>query len=844
VSEERRVPLPLACALFVLSGVGALVVEASWLRWLRLGLGATAPAVSATLIAFLSGQALGALLASRAAPRWRRPLRVYGALELAAAAAALAVPALLGLAEQGLDSAYDALRASPGALVALRTAVALAATLPAATAFGATFPALASGALGAPAALGSRGALLYGGNTLGGALGLWLATFVLPERVGVSGGHALGVAALALAGGGALLASRAWPGAPAPPAAPVRAVPALAPRLLALAALSGFGSFAGQVLLTQAFARVLNQSAFAFGAVALATLLALALGALLVAALARTRGAALEQVLGAGLVLAALGFTAFPAVFVAASDGLAFLGSDGPWPAYGLAAFRLAALTAGPALLAGALVLPATLALAGAARATAAPGQVAGRVLAANTVGALAGALLAPYALLPALGLWLALASIGIAYAVGAVFLAPTPPGGSRLLRDLALGAGWMLVISRGSPLGLPPLRLEPGARLLSAEQGAAGLVAVLERGGGRVLQIDNHYALGGSADAVRQERQGHLPLLLHPAPRNVAFLGSATGSSAGAALLHESVERIALVELVPGVAAAAREWFAVENRGVYDSPRSDVVLDDARNFLRATRSRYDVIVGDLFVPWQAGTGALYAEDHFRAAREHLAPGGLFCQWLPLYQLGEAELAVIAATFLDVFPDAFLLRGDLFASHPIVALVGGAGAVPDAAAVAAGTARLRAAGVRDRWVVHAEGPFALYVAPLAPAAEGWRSVPRNTDDRPVIELLAARSHGGGAGKAAPFTGLAFAGFAKGLREAAGEALAALPADARRAGDGGHALQVAGALLAAGRGDEAGRALAAAAALLPRELFADAPPDPTAAEAWHAETPAP
>jgi spermidine synthase len=831
-----RAPLALGCALFLLSGIGALVVEATWLRWLRLLLGGTAPAVSATLVAFMAGQALGAAWASRAAPRWRRPLRVYAALELGAAAAALAVPGLLRLAEAALDPFYDGLRTAPALLVALRTAVALAAMLPAAACFGATYPALASATLRSPAALGSAGALLYGVNTAGAALGLWAATFLLPERLGVSGGHAVGVACLAGAGAAAWLASGRFGALPAPASAP--AVPApRAPALARLAALSGFGSFAAQVLLTQAFARVLNQSSFAFGAVGLVTLLALAVGALAVAALERSGRLAAERLLGGALVAAALTFAAFPAVFVGATDGLAFLGSERPWPGYGFAAFGLAAATAGPALLAAALVLPATLALAGRAEPAASPGRVAGRLLAFNTAGAVAGALAAPWLLLPGLGLWLALAGLGGLYAAAALFAVPSVPGQSRLLRDVALGLGWMLVISRGSPVGLPPLRLEPSDRLLAAEQGAAGLVAVLERGGGRVLQIDNHYALGGSADAVRQERQGHLPLLLHPAPRRVAFLGSATGSSAGAALAHEAVERLTLVELVPGVAAAAEAWFGVENRGVYRHPRSEVVLDDARNWLRATRARFDVIVGDLFVPWQAGTGALYAREHFAAARARLAPGGVFCQWLPLYQLGAEEFAVIAATFHDVFPDAFLLRGDLFATHPIVALVGGAGPLPEPARVAAAAARLAAAGVADRWVTHPAGVFALAVAPLAPAAAGWAALPRNADDAPVIEFLAARTHGGGAGKAAPFTGLAFAGFAKGLREAASGALAALPAALRRAGDGGHALQVAGALHAAGRDAEAGEALAAAAAALPPELFAEAPPDPTAAEVW-------
>jgi hypothetical protein len=154
--------------------------------------------------------------------------------------------------------------------------------------------------------------------------------------------------------------------------------------------------------------------------------------------------------------------------------------------------------------------------------------------------------------------------------------------------------------------------------------------------------------------------------------------------------------------------------------------------------------------------------------------------------------------------------------------------------------IAAGSARLAAAGVRDRWLTHPLGPFALYVAPLAGASGAWRELPRNSDEWPVIEWLAARTHAGGAGKPAPFTGLAFAGFARGLREAASTALAALSPAARRAGDGGHALGTAGALHAAGRSEEAGQALAAAAVLLPAELFAEAAPDPTVAEAWHAE----
>src|SRR5262249_29831395 len=178
---------------------------------------------------------------------------------LAAATASLCVPLLLALAEAVLDPHYDALRGAPLRLDALRVLVALGATLPAAACFGATYPALASAALVGSIRLGSAGTLLYGVTTRGAALGLGLASFVLPERIGVAASHAAGAAALACAGAAALVASR---GAPRVAPAPAAAAAPLPPSLLALAALSGFASLAAQVLLLQAFARVLHPSVF------------------------------------------------------------------------------------------------------------------------------------------------------------------------------------------------------------------------------------------------------------------------------------------------------------------------------------------------------------------------------------------------------------------------------------------------------------------------------------------------------------------------------------------------------------------------------------------------------
>ena len=274
----------------------------------------------------------------------------------------------------------------------------------------------------------------------------------------------------------------------------------------------------------------------------------------------------------------------------------------------------------------------------------------------------------------------------------------------------------------------------------------------------------------------------------------------------------------------------------------MYDDPRTEVVLDDGRNFLRATAGRYDVIVADLFVPWQAGTASLWTREQFAAVRARLASGGLFCQWLPLYQLGEPELRTLLAGFLDVFPRAALFRGDFYGRFPIVALVGFEGAAPSAEAVSDAARRLAAAGERDRWVAHPLGPFALYVGPLGPLAPSLAGVPRHTDGWPRFEFDVARRRADGSLAREPFTGVRLAGFARRVAQA----LAAddplfgpLGDERRRAVAGGHALQSADALHDAGRAAESSEALASAARLLPPGLLAAAPEDPTAVTIWPA-----
>jgi spermidine synthase len=265
------------------------------------------------------------------------------------------------------------------------------------------------------------------------------------------------------------------------------------------------------------------------------------------------------------------------------------------------------------------------------------------------------------------------------------------------------------------------------------AIEGESALVAVTENEEGtRSLWLNDNYLLGssGPSAAALQRAQGGLPMLLHGDPRRVAFIGVATGGSVSA-IQSFAVERALALELVPGVVEAAAE-LEDAHRGVLRDPRVELLVADGRNHLFATRERFDAIVGDLFVPYQPGTGYLYTHEHFRSVKARLAPGGLFAQWLPGYQMSEAELRMVTATFLDVFPDATLWLYRALRRRPALALVG----TREGEGPPGPTARQRAES-------SAEFPFLSFVCGAETLRNWAGTAPRNSDEHPRLELRAA-----------------------------------------------------------------------------------------------------
>lgn len=769
----------MVAGLLFVSGAVALVYEIVWQRQFALLFGSASPATAAVLAGYFAGLGLGALVVGRFAARWSRPLRAYALLEMSVGLGALLVAPLLSGFEHLYPWLFGMLSGHPGLFTAVRTAVVFAAVLIPTFCMGGTLPLLGQWVDRGCQQLGISVGWFYVVNTAGAGLGALAVPFIFLPQLGLAKTIWLCASVNGLLSLAAWLLDKGYGSGAKPLAAgsinatqpseelmprPLKKIRrklvadhGLAQPIALLAFISGFVTFALQVLWNRAFAQVHENSMYSFSVIVAVIIFALALGAQL-ARFGLRRGIGPPRLLGGAWTIAGLVLIGAPSLFLALSDNLSYLPSSRDWTGYALHLVGLAtAVLLIPMALLG-VGLPALMEQAGRASGSGA-GRVLGRLLAVNIAGSVVGALAAGFLFPQWLGMWSTLLWLAaLILTAGFWQLVRWPNAGRQKRSGLFFALVWLMAVWPLRHLDLPRVQLaaDQSERLVALTEGTYGITAVVERPGSRRLKLNNHYGLGGTASTGDERMQAHIPLLLHPAPRRVAFLGLGTGITAGGALYHP-VETVTVVELVPEVVVAAREYFQKANGSVIDDKRTRVVADDARNFLRGSPEKFDVIVGDLVVPWRQGEGSLFTLEQFVAARDSLAPGGLYCQWLPLFQLSEAEVGILTRTFLEVFPHAQVWRGDFSPTEPAIAMIGSTGDLKfDPSRTTRRLAEMKGDAANPQ-LQTAEGFWMSLVGNLENADLPPEDPRLNSEDRPWIELLGPMLHTGGS-ESSLFTG--------------------------------------------------------------------------------------
>jgi spermidine synthase len=329
-------------------------------------------------------------------------------------------------------------------------------------------------------------------------------------------------------------------------------------------------------------------------------------------------------------------------------------------------------------------------------------GAAVGKLYSWNTVGAILGALLGSFLLLPWRGIPGTLLFAAALNVLVAAYAFSQRPTGGKIVPAIVLGGGILIVILvpgwdlalvsttpvlygerfiNESKLHSKPLAdvLRDSNQILYSRWDGGGLVTVHQKGTLRTLRINGKADASTEDDMATQILTAHLPLLLHAAPQDALVVGLGSGATVAAALRHP-IRSVDVVELLPAVVEAS--GFFEEATGPWrNDPRVKVSISDARTHARFTSRRYDVIAAEPSNLWLSGMAALFTREQFQRYRDLLNPGGVVCQWVHAYRLPRADFAAVLATFRSVFPACTLWEVSIGGDY---LLVGATGDPPEA----------------------------------------------------------------------------------------------------------------------------------------------------------------
>ncbi len=664
--------------IFAASGFAGLIYESIWTHYLKLFLGHAAYAQMLVLALFMGGLAAGAWLAGKWSERIRNPLAAYAAVEGVLAVWGWAFHDEYVVATTFAYNAILPVLPSPLAAGGFQYILSAALILPQTMLLGATFPLISSALIRAfPLSPGFSLSLLYCTNSLGGAAGVIISGFMLIPRLGLPGTLLTASLLNAVAGLAAWLLARGKESpALAPEAGAGGGATTLRTLFLAAAFVTGASSFMYEVGWLRMLSLVLGASTHAFELMVGAFIIGLGLGGFWI----RKRIDALPgKTAYAGYVQAAMGLLALATLPVYASSfemmanimqSLAKTG--GGYMLFNTASHLIAAAVMVPAAFCAGMTLP----LFTAALVSNGHGERSiGEVYAFNTAGAIVGVAFAIYIGMPMLGLkGLCITAAALDVALGVLLLyhaGQTRRGTYALGAFAAMGMAMIIAVPfKAEQLASGVYRngaptIAPTSHIVFHKDGRTATVTVMRDDSGFLTVATNgkpdasiNILPGGlpTTDESTQTLLGALPVLFNPKAETAVNIGLGSGFTTRVLLASPALRSVETIEIEPAMVEAARHFRDVSAR-TFDDPRSHIRVNDAKTFFAINRKQYDIIVSEPSNPWVSGVSGLFSQEFYSLVSSNLNHGGIYIQWLHLYETDARLFASIINAMDGNFSD-------------------------------------------------------------------------------------------------------------------------------------------------------------------------------------------
>ena len=674
-----RYTKPIVWLIFICSGASGLIYEVIWMRQLTLIFGSTVFATSTVLTAFMAGLALGSYYFGRKIDEsTQSPLRIYALLEAGIGAFCLVWPLILAALGAIYVLIHRHVTSEFYTLSLIRFVLTFGVLLIPSTLMGGTLPVLTRFFVKRLEQLGTNIGILYALNTFGAVIGTVAAGFFLIEALGVRWTLGVGIAINFAVAAIALALTQKVSGTEAdePPEETQQSesedVSYLPERQLVLWAIgiSGFCALAYEVLWTRIMVFFLGSTTYAFATMLAAFLFGIALGSMV---FSRWVDRIKQPIAVFGIVQLGIGLfalilmPAFEELYGMSQAFQSTFGSSRFWAFF--SCFLVMCL---PTFLMGASFPLVTKIYTGNARQL---GRSIGNIYAVNTVGSILGAFCAGFILIPLLGIRPSIVlTVVLNTGIGCFLIFRSKQlteTGKSLLQGVGIGMpvlntglAVVLLLTVNQPLFLKSTIFKtqrPGDTLIDYNEEVDATVTTLKDDEGVYrLYVDTNQAADASRwDSPSHRVIAHLPLLLHPRPKQALVVGFGMGLTSHSITQHGV--RVDAIELSSGVISAAQKHFTHINGNVFENPLFNYRLNDGRNHILMTKTKYDMISTGIIHPLvSAGSSNIYTADFYRLCRRILSEDGIMCQWVPLHRLPESHYKMIVRTFIEVFPHTTL----------------------------------------------------------------------------------------------------------------------------------------------------------------------------------------
>ena len=666
----RRV-MPALLLLFVASGCAALIYEIVWFQLLQLVIGSSAVSLAVLLGTFTGGMCIGSFLLPRYIRAREHPLRVYAFLELGIGVMGLVI--LFGMPL--LATIYTAWGGSGVFGLVFRGIAASICLLPPTIMMGATLPAMSRWVETSPQGVAWLG-YFYGGNTGGAVIGSLLAGFYLLRVHDMAVATYAAVALNLLVSALALLVAKSSPYEAAAAEKTTTKAADGAWAVYVAIAISGATALASQVIWTRTLSLLFGATVYTFSLILAVFLFGIGIGSSLGSVLARglerpRLALGWVQMLLCGAIAWAAYTLGLSMPFWPIDPSI----STSPWYNFPLDLARAFWVVLPASILWGASF---PLALASVASKGQDPARLVGGVYAANTVGAIVGALCGSLLLVTLLGTQHSQQLLIILSGLAALLVLEPLQSSSEAGQRRSAWAGTLPIVvaavvaallARNVP-ELPKLLVAYGRYAATRSQqtidviymgeGWNASVAVTRLPGG-ILNYHNAGKVQASSepqDMRLQRMLGHLTTIITKNPtKRVLVIGCGAGVTAGAVSIDPYLEQETIAEIEPLVPSVVSTYFGDHNFNVIKNPKVRVQLDDARHYLLTTREKFDAITSDPLDPWVKGAAMLYTREFFEVVKAHLNPGGVVTLFVQLYESNTAAVKSEIATFMEAFPN-------------------------------------------------------------------------------------------------------------------------------------------------------------------------------------------